>query len=758
MKTTKILFLFLLITQFVFSQGTKRDYREKFAEGNLLLLEKNYLIALKVFKEAYLIDSSNANINYKMGLCYLQSGNEKYKAVRYLEKAVLNVTHNYNPEDVNEKRAPEFAYYNLGEAYRDDYKFDQSSVYFKKFKDLVGTKNSELSGELNKQITTNANAVEFVKDSAKVSVINLGDSVNTPFPDYSPALSADESTLIFTSRRPGSTGGEKTPEGLYMEDIYVSNKKADGTWSSAESIGLNINTSGNEANIGLSPNGDQLFVYKDINGGDIYTSKFDGDTWSMLLPLSPNINTPAWETHATISIDGSAIYFVSDRKEGSQGGRDIWRCVKLPNGTWGVPYNLGPTINTPGDEDSPFLHPDGVTLFFSSTGHKNMGGFDVFKSIKNEDGNWSEPENLRAPINTPDDDIFYVQSADGKRGYISSNRKGNFGETDIYRIDYEKANSVPLTLLKGIITFNGKSNAPAHTRILVTDAATGEVIQEIRPNEKTGKYVMILAPGVKGKTYNMSFEADGYQPLVSSIVIPPNSSYQEIDKEFILQMINLESKTLGTMTVKGVVRNKDGKAIPGAAIVIKDNLTGSLIETFYTTIDSGSYYFVLNRGQNYNVSYEAKGYLFQSVNINVPKVAEYSVMVKDIILDRVEIGSKIVLNNIFFDSNKSILRKESAIEIDKLVILMKEYPELTIEVSGHTDSKGNAGVNLKLSQSRSQSVVNALVKKGISIKSLVAKGYGKTMPIAPNALPNGKPDLKGMQMNRRVEMKIVSGK
>ena len=248
MKTTKLLFLFLLITQFVFAQGTKRDYREKFAEGNLLLLEKNYLIALKVFKEAYMIDSTNANINYKMGLCYLQSGNEKFKAVRYLEKAVLNVTHNYNPEDVNEKRAPEFAYYNLGEAYRDDYKFDQSSVYFKKFKDLVGTKNSELSGELNKQITTNSNAVEFVKDSAKVSVINLGDSVNTIFPDYSPALSADESILIFTSRRPGSTGGEKTPEGLYMEDIYVSNKKADGTWSSAESIGLNINTSDNEAN------------------------------------------------------------------------------------------------------------------------------------------------------------------------------------------------------------------------------------------------------------------------------------------------------------------------------------------------------------------------------------------------------------------------------------------------------------------------------------------------------------------------------
>ena len=758
MKTTKLFFLFILITHFVFGQGSKRDYREKFAEGNLLLLEKNYSIALKVFKEAYLIDSSNANINYKIGLCYLQSSNEKYKAVQYLEKAVLNVSHKYNPEDVNEKRAPEFAYYHLGEAYRDDYKFDQSSTYFKKFKDIVGTKNAELSGEVSKQINTNETAAEFVNNSAKVYIVNLGDSINTGFPEYSPSISADESTLIFTSRRPGSTGGEKTPEGLYMEDIYFSNRNADQSWSLAKSIGLNINTTGNEANIGLSPNGDQLFVYKDINGGDIYTSKFDGETWSMLVPLSPNVNTPAWETHATISADGGALYFVSDRKEGSQGGRDIWRCVKLPNGAWGLPYNLGPTINTPGDEDAPFLHPDGVTLFFSSTGHKNMGGFDVFKSIKNEDGKWNEPENLKAPINTPDDDIFYVESADGKRAYISSNRKGNFGETDIYRIDYEKANSVPLTLLKGIITFNGTNKLPTHARILVTDSKTGEIIQEIRPNEKTGKYVMILAPGIEGRTYNMTFEADGYQPLVSSIVVPPNSSYQEIEKEYSLQMINLESKTLGTMSIKGVVRNKEGKAIPGATIIVKDNLTGKLLETYYTTIDSGSYYFVLNRGQNYNVSYEAKGYLFQSANINVPKVAEYSVMVKDIRLDKVEVGSKIVLNNIFFDSNRAILRRESDVEIYKLVALMKEYPELTVEVSGHTDSKGNAGVNLKLSQTRSQSVVNALVKEGVSIKSLVAKGYGKTMPIAPNALPNGKPDLKGMQMNRRVELKIVSGK
>ena len=756
MKKQILFFLFSIVSSVLLSQGNKPSYREKFTEGNHLIIEKNYSLALVNFKEAYLIDSSSANIHYKLGICYLNSGSEKYKAVYHLEKAVQNTIHDYSEEDVTQKKASEFAYFYLGEAYRLNYNFIASYVNFKKFKDMVGNRNTELASEIDKQILTNTNAQEFTKDTAKVAIVNLGDSINSPFPDYNPVISADESTIIFSSRRIGSTGdGDVTDEGLYMEDIYISHKKKDGTWSLAKSIGSNINTAGSEACIGISPDGQQLFVYRDLNGGDIYYSNLDGDVWSGLSPLSANINSPALETNVSISVDGNTLYFVSDRKEGSYGGRDIWSSVKLPNGEWSLPTNLGPTINTAADEEAPFLHPDGVTMFFSSQGHKNMGGFDVFKTTKNTDGKWSEPENLRAPINTPDDDVYYAQSPDGKRGYFSSIRKGNFGDKDIYRIDFERTMAEPLTLLKGILTFNGTSKMPSNIKIIVTEDKTNHLVQDIKPNELTGRYIMILAPGVEGKTYNISFEADGYQPLAVSIVIPPNSSYQELSKEFMLQMVNLESKTLGTMGVKGVVRNKDGKSIPGATINVKDNATGKLIDTFFTTADSGSYYFILNRGQNYNISYEAKGYLFHSENVNVPKAAEFSTLQKDVVLDKVEVGSKIVLNNIFFDSNKSILRKESNTEISALVALMKEYPEVIIEVSGHTDSKGNDVTNMTLSQARSQAVVNALIKKGIDKTKLIAKGYGKTQPIAPNTLPNGKPDVKGMQQNRRVEMKIV---
>jgi outer membrane protein OmpA-like peptidoglycan-associated protein len=756
MRKSLLLFFILFSTQFFKAQNAKNTYREKFIEGNHLMVEKNYPLALVNFKEAYLIDSSSANINYKLGVCYLQSGSQKYKAVYHLEKAVQNTTHNYSEDNVYETKASEFAYYYLGEAYRISYNFIASYVNFKKFKDMVGSKNAELTSEIDKQIAINTTAQEFTKDTAKVLIVNLGDSINSAFPDYNPVISADESTLIFSSRRPESTGdGDVTDEGLYMEDIYVSHKKANGKWTRAKSISSRINTADDEGCIGISPDGQQLFVYKNVNGGDIYYSNMEGETWSVLYPLSSNINSAALETNVSISVDGNTIYFVSDRKEGSFGGRDIWRSVRLPNGEWSLPTNLGPTINTAEDEDAPFIHPDGVTMFFSSKGHKNMGGFDVFRTTKLPDGKWSEPENLRAPINTPDDDVYYAQSPDGKRGYFSSVRKGNYGDRDIYRIDFERSMAEPLTLLKGILTFNGLNKMPSNVKIVVTEEGTNKLVQDIKPNESTGKYIMILAPGIEGKSYNLSFEADRYQPLSVTIVIPPNSSYQELSKEFMLQMVNLESKTLGTMAVKGIVRNKEGKSIPGAVINVNDNATGKLIETFFTTSDSGSYYFVLNRGQNYNISYEAKGYLFHSENVNVPKVAEYSVLQKDVILDKVEVGSKIVLNNIFFDSNKSTLRKESKVEIDKLIALMKEYPELVIEVSGHTDSKGNDDANMKLSQTRSQAVVNALIKKGAKKQNLVAKGYGETMPIAPNTLDNGKPDLKGMQQNRRVEMKIV---
>jgi outer membrane protein OmpA-like peptidoglycan-associated protein len=753
MKHFAFTFLFLIgITTCAFSQG--REYREKFTQGNYLILEQNYQLALDYFLEAYKIDSSNANINYKIGLCYLQTPTKKNLALGYLKKAIANVTHNYDDTNPMEKKAPENAYSLIAEAYRLDYKFTESNVYYNIFKNLVGDHNKELSNDLSSEIDKNFNAIEFTKDTIIVTIANLGDSINTIYPDYSPVVSSDGSTLIFTSRRPGSTGGEKTSNDEYYEDIYYSVKHEDGKWGKAQSIGKNINTTYNEAYLSLSADGQQLFIYKDVNGGDIFYSTQEMDGWSVPKPLDA-VNTSAWETHASLSPDGRTLYFVSDRKEGSYGGRDIWRCVMLPNGKWSLPVNLGPTINTPEDEDAPFMHTDGTTLFFSSKGHKNMGGFDIFKSTLLEDNTWTQPQNMQAPINTPDDDIFYMQSADGRKGYFSSVRDGGFGSKDIYEVTFFNPFLEPLTVLSGYMTFNGTKKIPANVRITATDMENNAIVQEVKPNSITGKYVLILNSGDQEKSYTITYEAPDYQTVNIKIVIPPGAEYAEIEKELSLKFVNLESKTLGTIGITGTVTDEQGTLLKDAAIIVKDNVNGNLIGTYYCDVDSGYYYFTLNRGENYNISYEAKGYLFQSENVNVPKEPEYSQLTKNIVLSKVKAGSKIVLNNIFFDSNKSALRKESSVEIDKVVKLLNDYPEIKIEVDGHTDNKGQDAINLKLSLLRAEAVVNAIVKKGISKTRLIAKGFGKTQPIAPNTLPNGKPNVDGMQQNRRVELKII---
>lgn len=784
-----ILGLLLLISSGLMV-GQSRAYRDFFTQGNFLLLEKNYPMALKSFLDAYAIDSTNANINYKVGLCYLNSASEKQKAIPFLAKAVLNASKKYVDFEPTEKKAPLIAYYNLGEAYRISASFTEANANFSKYKDIAKPKEADMK-EIEHQINSSIVAAEMVKTPVNVTIENVGDSINSEYPDYNAVVSADESKMIFTSRRLGSTGGEKTIDDQYYEDIYESYRKKDGTWSTARNIGPPINTNGNEASVSLSVDGQELFVSKESNGGDIYYTNLEGDKWTPLAPLGSDINTKYAETHATLSSDGNTIYFVSDRP-GGYGGRDIYRCVKLPNGQWSLALNLGPTINTPYDEDTPFIHPDGVTLYFSSNGHQTMGGADIFKTTRNTENNaWSEPANLGYPINTADDDLFYVPTTDGIHAYYASSKPGGKGNKDIYRITLESAVSEPITLVKGYLTFDGTKNIPKNVLIKAFDAQTLEKVQEATPNLKTGKYVLTLNPGPAGKIYNVTYESEGFQPISETLKVEPGSTYQEVEREVGLKSINFESKTPGTIAYSGNITNKDGTPLPGAVINIKDNNTGKLVDTYYSNATDGTYYFVLHRGENYNITFEAGGYLFQSENINVPKGDIYSQVTNVIVLDsnhrtrkdsaaaaesmkklaatKSEISKNIVLEpikdkaittlkNIFFATGKSDLSSQSKAELDNIYKLLKENSNINIEISGHTDNTGTDKINIKLSQDRAGAVVTVLTKKGIAANRLIPKGYGSSNPIASNTLPDGKPDKEGMRQNRRVELKVIEVK
>ena len=545
-------------------------YSDYFREGMFLLNEENYDMALKNFLEAYKLDSSSANVNFNIGYCYLSSSLNKGLAEKYLAKSITNVSKNYNGDDPSEKAAPPLAFFYYGKALHINYKFDEATAQYDFFEKTYA-RDKDTKAELAFFKSRTENAKELVVVPVNVKIENMGDSINSPYPDYSPVLSADEATMIFTTRRNTSTGGDKTPEGQYFEDIVVSYKNENGIWTSPKSLGQFVNTNGHEASVNLSPDGQTLIVYRDDGGnGNVYFSTWDGRDWSVLQTFGSDINTKYWESHACLTANNNVLYFVSDRP-GGFGGRDIYRCIKLPNGAWSKALNVGPTINTKYDEDGPFIHPDGITLIFASMGHKSMGGFDLFASSIEGDNKFSEPNNLGYPINTTDDDVFFVTSPDGKRGYFSSGKDGGHGEKDIYKMSIPDAKEKPLALFKGSILPADGEKLPDDLEIIVTNKETGEIIGKYKPKEN-GTFATILPPN---KNYTFSYQSKGEEFYAEDLYVSNDVVYQEIKKEINLEPISLLGKVKAkakTVLLNTVVLNNvnDKQPVANAKITLSE--------------------------------------------------------------------------------------------------------------------------------------------------------------------------------------------
>lgn len=505
-----------------------------YSDAKKHLFFNNYSAAIKPLTEILLSNQENANINHLVGLCFLNSSFEKDKAISFLEKAVLNTTADYKQGNLKQEKAPLKTYFYLGQAYHYCYKFSKAEEAFNKYISLLTpsqTKEKELALQ---HIGWCKNAVELMKDSAEIKISNLGNQINSKYDEHSPLVNNDENIMIFTSRREGSTGGLKTDDGRYFEDIYIS-KKIDGQWAKPENISKNINTDGHDACIALSSDGTELFVYKDDYGfGNIYFSRMDtSETWSVPEKLGSNINSSSNESHASVSADGRTLAFISDRKEGF-GGNDIYLVKMLPDGNWGLAQNIGNIVNTPFDEEGVFLHPDGTSLFFSSKGHNSMGGFDLFYSELMDDGSWSAPQNLGYPINSTEDDVFYVLSTDGKRAYYSSIKKDGFGGRDIYLMDLLSLPERSSVVIKGIVRIAGSDMIPKDISIKIKDIESGEIVGTYKPNKKTGKYTIILR---NGKEYKITCEAEGCAFKEETLKVPKNCSFFEINSPITLDPI-----------------------------------------------------------------------------------------------------------------------------------------------------------------------------------------------------------------------------
>lgn len=531
------------------------DGDKQFEQGSVF-----YKLALDPYLSANKFNPNNALLNYKIGKCFLYS-NYKLKSIPYLEKS-LQLNPNVDPQ----------VHYVLGKAYHLDMQWDKAVVEFKIFlKSLTNPAEfKELVEDVNKHIEECLTGKEMVKKPIRVFIDNVGAEINSQYPDYGPVISADESVMLFTSRRPTTTGGGIDPFiNEPFEDIYISTK-VNGKWGIAQNMGKPINTEDHDANSGLSADGQKFLIYIGKNQGDLYEAELKGDFWSKPEKMNKNINTDFHESSACYSPDGKAVYFVSDKPDGGLGSRDIYISYKDEKGKWGKATNLGPTINTQYGEEGVFLHPDGKTMYFSSQGHKTMGGYDIFKSVF-EKGKWSEPVNLGYPVNTPDDDVFFVTSASGKHGYYASFNGNGYGEKDIYMVTFlgfEKPmimnnednllaslaapvketvvappvliKEAQLTILKGVIT-DDLTKKPLEATIELIDNLKNEIIASFTSNSSTGKYLVSLPAG---RNYGIAVKKDNYLFHSENFDIPNTAAYQEVVKDVALKNIAVGSKII----------------------------------------------------------------------------------------------------------------------------------------------------------------------------------------------------------------------
>jgi len=396
-----------------------------------------YNDALAMFLKLLATDKQNCNLNFYVGVCYLKSAKARTMAVPYLLKAIKKIDPEYN-YSYKEASAPVHAYMFLGEALMLDNKFDDAIRNFNTFKTFLTDKpkDIELLEDCNRQIEIANNAKEFIAKPLKNVTIKPFDLVNSIYSDYACIPSLDGTKYYFASKRKGNTGSEQDPSGGYLDDIYYIQLK-NNMWSKPRKMPGKINSTNLEVIGCFTADQKRMYLYRLTHEFfDIYYTDANAKgKWSNPKKVTGGVNSKENETSCSISHDGSTFYFVSDRP-GGYGGTDIYMCEKMSSGEWGPAINLGDKINTKFDEDYPFLSSDGATLYFSSKGHKSMGGFDIFYSTISDDGIWSEPENIGYPINTPADDVSFYLSADGKTGYYSTAKKGVMGELDVYEIDF----------------------------------------------------------------------------------------------------------------------------------------------------------------------------------------------------------------------------------------------------------------------------------------------------------------------------------
>ena len=470
--------------------------------------------ALNSFRELEKNNPNDAGVLYYVGYCYFTL--KQYdKAKESLNKAVAT------QKDIKAE-----TYLLLGKMYQFDENFDKAIENYNLLKTAKDAGKESLE-ETDVLLSQCQNAKSMMTKPLNVNVSNLGPDINSSYDDKNPCITADGSRLIFTTRRPEGLDPQVDVEGdgKYFEDIFISKYDSAGHhFAKAEPVSGSVNTKAHDACTSISPDGKQIFIYrndannKDARGGDVFVSKINAGKWRSPEPIGKPIASSYWEGGACVSPDGKTYFFTSERP-GGMGGSDIWTVEKINKKEWGKPVNLGGDVNSKYDEGGVFLAPDGKTLFFCSNSPASMGGYDIFKTVL-ENGKWSIPQNLGYPINSAAKEGQLSVSADARYAYISSDRKGGLGESDVYKIDLKDfailekdgiKKSGGLSILKGTIRDGFEGFGVSDVEITVKDGSSAVVASTI--TNENGEYFLTL----QGGKYNLIIQKKGYKDISETI-------------------------------------------------------------------------------------------------------------------------------------------------------------------------------------------------------------------------------------------------
>lgn len=757
----------VLFSLFSFAQMTELEVRrlvKTAPEDELLVLssqmiQENYLYQAEIVVDKLLqFDPNSCNYNYRKGFAVIGNSGDYERAIPFLEKAKEKIRQNYDMYSTNEESAPPDVFYHLGKCYHLNEELDKAKEMFSRF-----LEESRGKSELIEQAKLSIKQCDVAKREMAIPksaiVENVGPAINTAGPEYSPVVSLDGTSLYFTSRRgwhDGSTDELRNPmNNQYPEDIFVSYQDFDGAWTEPTKLDF-CEFDLNEATISVSADERTIYVYRDATGGgDIYLSPFENNQFKEINPLDyTEVNTKNWETHCTMTPDGQNMYFVSDRP-GGFGGRDIYRIVKLPNGEWSKAQNLGPTINTPHNEDSPFIGVNNKNLYFASNGDQSMGGFDIFLTVRDENNNWSNPINLGYPINSTGDDIYYTTTVDGLKGYLSSFRKGGHGEKDIYEILNDYLGNNPVSSIRGTLFTTEGDDVPNDIKVRITCLNCQNKDEPIiNPRVKMGNYFAVLK---RCKDYKVDIIRNGEIIKAENFVTLCNGDNEEIQKKHFV----------GEYLLAGTVADaKTMEMLEASTVEFVDPKSNTVFATFSTNGEgafNSDYLKDKTFGERieFLVRVSIDDYLKQTFVVDTvlgmqnTLQLEYLLTKKDI---GVDIASAIQLNPIYFDLDKFNIRPDAALELDKIVKIMNDNPDIKIELGSHTDCRASASYNMRLSDRRAKSSAN-YIKKRISTPSRIyGKGYGESQLVndcgCEGDIVSGCSEEEH-QMNRRTEFKIV---